>query len=85
MKGYKDPIFAEKNRSGAGSFINHSSKHFNVQYVVRDDISTPWIYIRAVRNIDSGEELLVNYGNGYCKLRQVKPYDGDGKQPADMF
>jgi SET domain-containing protein len=47
---------------GAGSFCNHSDRP-NARYHTRDDC----VWIKALRDIHPGEEVLVSYGKTYWK------------------
>jgi SET domain-containing protein len=52
---------------GMGSFANHSSKHANAAFHVRNDEC----FIKLTRDVDADEEILVNYGSGYWRRMQV--------------
>lgn len=60
---------------GLGSMFNHSTQHQNVGWT--RDISRQLITYRALRDIQSGEELCISYGSRLTFI------DADAPEPED--
>ena len=52
---------------GYGSIYNHSKK-YNVQYEINARIDSSLLF-RAKKDIEKGEELIINYGDGWIESR----------------
>lgn len=65
ISGLKEPQIG----NGAGSFVNHSDRPNAV--AIRSSISewgsTPIVLLKALSDIEPGEEIFINYGRGYWK------------------
>ena len=64
---------------GCGSLLNHSDKHYNIEWRYRDaqfsadDPSIQFIVYETTRDVKKDEELKINYGDEYwsCETRKT--------------
>lgn len=59
---------------GGASFANHSAKNFNSVYF-RDQLGN--VFLRACKQIQNGEYIMVKYGNKYMELGMFEPASSD--------
>jgi len=58
---------------GWGSIFNHSDEH-NIEYW--HDIERDLIIFYTIKDVASGEQLFINYGDDWWETRECKPDNG---------
>ncbi len=74
---------------GPASLVNHRCKRFNVEFVLDEDDrrgANGEMLVRLIRDVSSGEEILVNYGDEFWKGKVCKCVDckerGEKRKPC---
>ena len=63
-KGRYSCYIDAKDSKSKGRYCNHSCDHNAVIYkIMRHGCNIPKLWVKAIKDIDSGDEILVNYGN----------------------